>query len=554
MKLIIVTWWVLSWLGKGITWASIWAILKAAWYKIRMQKLDGYLNVDPGTMNPVEHGEVFVMDDGFETDLDLGHYERFIDTNLTRESSYTTGRIYEEIISAERAGEYLGQTVQIIPHVTDKVKSKIRNWYEQAGADIWIIEIWGTIGDIENEYLVEAARQLRQELGHESVQFVHLTYVPYLAASKELKTKPTQNSVKDLMRRGIHPDLLVVRADTDISEQILTKIAAMTGIEHIIPGPTIETIYQIPLDYHAHHVGHHLLDNLWLGYTSFDMSAWQTLHSNFKNSTTLVQIAMVGKYVDLEDAYYSLNEALKVAWWMNERKVVLNFVDAEQITDENAEESLSIYDGICVPGGFGTRGVEGMIQTARYAREHHVPYLGICLWSQIMAIEFARYVLGIEWAASAEFDDDFIWGDVTIQREDIIHLMHDQKDVQNKWWTMRLWSYPCVLDRASYIWKIYEKWGRDGDVKTDGDRIYTTERHRHRYEFNNIYREQFEEAGFHIAATSPDEQLVEMVELRDHPCMIATQAHPELTSRPTYVHPLLMGWVSKVVNICNSQS
>ena len=515
-----------------------------------MQKLDWYLNVDPWTMNPVEHGEVFVMDDGFETDLDLWHYERYIDTNLTRESSYTTGRIYEEIIAEERAGKYLGQTVQIIPHVTDKVKSKIKNGFHNAGADIGIIEIWGTVWDIENEYLVEAARQLRQEYGS-SVQYVHLTYVPYLVASKELKTKPTQNSVKDLMRRGIHPDLLVVRADTDIPKSILTKISAMTGVEHIVPWPTIETIYQIPLDYHAYRVGHHLLDNLWLSYTDFDLSSWELLHKNFKNSVIPVRIAMVGKYVDLEDAYYSLNEAIKVAGWMEERKVELSFVQSSDITPDNVNSLLKDFDGICVPGGFGTRGVEWMIETAKYARENKVPYLGICLWSQIMAIEFARNVLWYEGATSEEFEiktSSSTQAEIISEIHNIIHLMETQKWVESKWWTMRLGAYPCVIPSQSHVGKIYAKWGREDLVNVVWENISTTERHRHRFEFNNKYREEFEVAGFRISGTSPNGELVEMVEIIDHPCMVATQAHPELTSRPTYVHPLIRGWIEKVVD------
>lgn len=528
MKLICVTWGVLSGIWKWITWASIGALLKAAGYNVFMQKFDGYLNVDPGTMNPTQHGEVFVMNDGSETDLDLGHYERFMDTDLNRYSSRTTGRIFEEILAAERNGEYLGQTVQIIPHVTNVVKKKIREGAEIANADISIVEIGGTVGDIENEYLIESVRQLRQELGADNVFFVHLTYVPFLAASKELKTKPTQMSIKDLMMKGIYPDLVVVRADTDIGEDIITKISYLCGVPfaQVIPAPTVSTIYQIPLDYHARHVGETILDHLKLPHTSFDLAKRELLNTNIKNSTTETRIAMVGKYVWLEDAYYSLNEWLKVAWFYNTTKVKLDFIEAESLTTDNVNEILGKYNGICIPWGFGKRGIEGMIIACQYAREHKIPYLGICLGSQIMAIEFARHVLGYPDANSEEFTPD--WA------HNVIHMMEHQRSISKKWGTMRLGAYECLLKPSTSVSRIY------ADVQQNNA---ITERHRHRYEFNNQYRNEFEQHGFIISGTSPDGNLVEMVELADHPFMIATQAHPELTSRPTRPHPLFVEFV-----------
>ncbi len=523
MKLIVVTGWVLSGIWKGISGASIWAILKASGYKIFMQKFDGYLNVDAGTINPFKHGEVFVTNDGSETDLDIGHYERFIDANLNKTSIYTSGKLYEEILNKERTGDYLGNDVQIIPHFTDLIKTKVRDSYVASGADISIIEVGGTVGDMENETIVEAMRQLRQEMGAENVVFVHLTYLPYLMASKELKTKPTQNSVRDLRTRWINPDFLILRADQEIPEKIIEKSAYFCGVapDHVVPAPTVDTIYRIPLDYQARRIGDLVLDQLQLKNKWADMSAWDNLYNHIKMSQKEVRIAMVGKYVDLEDAYYSLNEWLKVAGFHQDLKVRLCFVEAEDI-EKNGTAVLDDMDGICLPGGFGNRWVEGMIMTCQYARETQKPYLGICLGSQIMAIEFARHVLWLQTANSQEFDPE--------TSDPVVHIMEHQKSVKTKWGTMRLGTYPCDISPKTLAAKVY------GAKSID-------ERHRHRYEFNNTYRERMQDLWFVISGTSPDGQLTEIVEIKDHPWMLGVQFHPELISRPLRPHPLFVGFV-----------
>lgn len=530
MKIICITGWVLSGIGKWITWASIGAILKSAGYTIFMQKFDGYLNIDPGTMNPIEHGEVFVTDDGAETDLDIGHYERFIDINLTKDSSWTTGKIYQEIFEREREGEYLWQTVQVVSHVAGVVKQKIKEWFENNNADISLVEIGWTVGDMENEYLIEAMRQLRHELGSENVIFVHLVYVPYLWASKELKTKPAQNSVRDLMSRGIDPDILVVRADMPIHENIITKLSAMCGLPEqcVVPSATVKSIYEVPINYHSYGVGERIIEKLQLPYSSFDLSVWKELLAHKASSIITKKIAMVGKYCALEDAYYSLNEGLKTAGYWNNINIEIEFIDATDI-EQKGVSLLQEYDGICIPWWFGTRGIEGMILATQYAREQHIPFLWICLWSQIMAIEFARNILWYKDATSEEFDNEHT------SSHHIIHIMEHQKNIADKWWTMRLGSYECIIDPNSLAYKVYNK-----------KRV--SERHRHRYEFNNIYREDFEKNGFHISGTSNDGSLVEIVEIRNHPYMIATQAHPELTSRPLHPHPLIMWFVSACNN------
>ena len=550
MKCIIVTGGVLSGVGKGITGSSIGAILTAAWYSIFMQKFDGYLNVDAGTMNPYKHGEVFVTEDGAETDLDIGHYERFLDRDMNQMSIFTSGKLMQELMSKERQGDYLGNDVQIIPHFTNLIKEKIHNAYESSKADISIIEVGGTVGDMENEAIVEAVRQLRQDLGYHDVVYVHLGYIPYLMASKELKTKPIQNSVKDLRMRGIIPDFLVCRADYPIPEAIIEKIAYMTGVKatHVIPAPTIDSIYRIPLDYHQHGVGQLLLDHLQLPYTSFDMHKRETLASHITASTEELPIALVGKYGTMQDADYSLIESLKVAGFYHQRKVRIIFVNPEDITQENVADRLSGMAWICVPGGFGTRGIEWMICAIQYAREQQIPYLGICLGSQLMAIEFARNVLWYADATSEEFDTE------KQSTHHIVHIMEEQKAIRQKWWTMRLGSYPCLLKEWSIIASCYEKYQKDEKSKIQnlptgrqGWEFIISERHRHRYEFNNSYRPEFEEHGFTISGTSPDWSLVEMVELRDHPCMIATQAHPELKARPTKPHPMMMGFIEAIL-------
>ncbi len=524
MKIIFVTWWVLSGIGKGISAASIGAILKWAGKKIYCQKFDGYLNVDPGTMSPFQHGEVFVTADGAETDLDIGHYERFLDTDMNKFSSFTSGKLYEEIIMKERRGDYLWGTVQIVPHLTDLVKEKIKTGFESTGADISIVEIGGTVGDMENEYILESARQLRHELGEENVQFVHVALLPYLLASKELKTKPIQHSIRTLMSYGISPDFLIVRADTTIPEDMLGKIASASGIkrESVISAPTLDTIYRVPLAFHSEHLWEKLLTNLRVSFTKLDMKPWEDFLANIDASLDVLRIGMVGKYVGLEDAYYSLNEWFKCAAFAEKKRVKLRFVEAEDIEKEWVK-LLEWLDGICIPGGFGTRGTEGMIMAAEYARTKKIPYLGICLWSQIMAIEFARNVLGIVDASSEEFTPE--------GKANIVHIMDHQKELTTKWGNMRLGSYECIIRPGTLAEKVY------GILKT-------TERHRHRFEFDPLYREQMEKAGFIVSATSPDGTLAEVVELRDHPYMIATQAHPELASRPFNPHPLFKGFVS----------
>ncbi|MBS9783998.1 CTP synthase [Candidatus Gracilibacteria bacterium] len=535
MKLIFITGGVLSGIGKGIAAASIGAILKDAGYKIFSQKLDGYLNVDPGTMNPIQHGEVFVTDDGAETDLDIGHYERFLDTNLNHLSSFTTGKLYEEIISRERKGEYLGGTVQIVPHLTDLVKEKIKLGYKESGADISIIEIGGTIGDIENEYFLESARQLRHEYGRENIQFIHVALLPFLMASKELKTKPIQHSVRALMGYGISPDFLVVRADTDIPDDILEKIARTSGLQkkQVISNPTLDTIYRIPTEFFEADAGKYLLENLNLPPTKGTMKDWYKLVNNIENASEMLTVGMVGKYVALEDAYYSLNEGLKCAGFAHKKRVKIRFIDAEKIEKEGTK-SLEGLDGICIPGGFGDRGIDGMILTAKFAREKKIPYLGICLGSQIMAIEFARNVLGIENANSAEFAPE--------NTENVIHLMKSQEDVSEKGGTMRLGAYPCKISQQTKIYDLYKKYSKN--YTEENGELLVSERHRHRFEFDMSYREDMQKKGFVISGTSPDGTLTEMVELRDHPFMVASQAHPEFLSRPTAPHPLFMGFIA----------
>ena len=532
MNIICITWGVLSGIGKGITWASIGTLLKNCGYKIFMQKFDGYLNVDAGTINPYKHGECFVTADGAETDLDIGHYERFIDTDMNHESIYTMGKLYQEILSKERKWEYLGNDVQIIPHMTELIKSKIKQWYEHSWADISIIEIGGTIGDIENEVIVESVRQLRTEYGANNIIFVHLAYIPYLLASKELKTKPTQNSVKDLRMRGIIPDMLMLRADYEIPDDIRRKVSSMCGVNYnqVIPLPTLDSIYLVPEHLNSHRVGQSLLQLLWKEDKAPDLSSRQYLTTQIQSELPVMKIAMIGKYVWLEDAYYSLNESLKVAGWYTWYKTKIVFIEAEEVTSKNIAELISDCAGICIPWGFGTRGVEGMIITAQYARTYNIPYLGICLGSQIMAIEFARNILWYTDATSEEFDPEHTG------THHIIHIMESQKDLSDKWWTMRLGNYECILKEWTQTQQLYNN-------------NTISERHRHRFEFNNDYRTEFESNWFIISGTSPNNTLVEMVELQDHPFMIATQAHPELLARPTHPHPLMIGFLKA----CKSQ-
>ncbi len=538
MKVLFITWWVLSGIGKWITAASIGALLKWAGLKVFCQKFDGYLNVDPWTMSPFQHGEVFVTEDGTETDLDIGHYERFLDTNLNKYASFTSWKLYEEIIFKERRGDYLWGTVQIVPHLTNLVKEKIRLWYDSAWADITIIEIGGTVGDMENEYILESARQLRNELWEDNVRFIHIALLPYLLASKELKSKPIQHSIRTLMSYGINPDFLIVRADNPIPEEIIEKISLNIGmkLENIIWAPTLDTIYRVPMIFHNEHFGEKILQCFKLKNEKPDMREWEIFLNNIDSSFEIIKIGMVGKYTELEDAYYSLNEWLKCAGFVFQKKVELHFIEAEDI-EKNGIHILEEMDGICIPGGFWNRWIEGMIQTTKYARDNKIPFLWICLGSQIMAIEFARNVLGLSDASSEEFTPD--------GSNNVIHIMEHQKNLTSKWGNMRLGSYLCNIHPKTLAEKLYTN--SDWPIIKTNSSITISERHRHRFEFNPSYRVKMEEAGFIVSASSPDGMLAEIVEIKNHPYMIATQSHPELISRPNRPHPLFRGFIQAII-------
>lgn len=530
MKYIFVTWGVLSGIGKGIAAASIGAILKGMGQKVFCQKFDGYLNVDPGTMSPFQHGEVFVTNDGAETDLDLGHYERFLDINLSKLSSFTSGKLYEEIINRERKWDYLGGTVQIVPHLTNLVKEKIIQGQKSSGADISIIEIGGTIGDMENEYLLESARQMQHDFGHENVIFVHVVLLPYLWASKEFKSKPIQHSVRTMMSYGLAPDFLIVRADGEIAHDMVEKIARSCWIarEHVISAPTLDTIYRVPLAFASQNFWYELAKELQIPSHEPNMEKWVNLVHNIDTSHEVSNIAMVGKYVGLEDAYYSLNEWLRCAGFAFQKRIQIEFIEAEDI-EKQGISLLKWFNGICIPGWFGTRWVEGMIQAAQYARENQIPFLGICLGSQIMAIEFARNILGISDASSEEFTPEWT--------HNIIHIMSEQKDLTTKGGNMRLGLYPCFIHHSTLAERVY----KEQILSWKSNIVY--ERHRHRFEFNPVYRDEMEKSGFIVSADSPDGMLAEIVEVKDHPYMIGTQAHPELISRPFLPHPLFLWFV-----------
>jgi len=529
MKIIFVTWWVLSWIWKWITASSIWAVLRWWWYDIAMQKLDGYLNVDPWTMSPFQHGEVFVTDDWAETDLDLGHYERFIDKDLNSFASFTSWKFFEEILKRERDWYYLWKTVQIIPHLTNLVKETIKEAYVSNNAEILIVEIWWTVWDLENGYLLESARELRNELWKENVLFVHVTLLPYLEVSKELKTKPTQHSLRQLMSFWIIPDFLFLRADKLIDDELVEKIAYMCSMDKncVIPSETLKSIYEVPLKYNDKGVWALILEKLKLENKWFDLSKWEKLRENIVNSKKEIKIWMVWKYNWLEDSYYSLNEWLKIAWFENNCKVNLVFIDAEKI-EKKWIELLQWLDWICVPWWFWNRWIEWMIGACNYARVNNIPYLWVCLGSQIMSIEFARNVLWLVDANSEEFD---------IKSENkVVHLMESQKCIYKKWWTMRLWSYPCTIKKWTLAYIVY--WEEE-----------ITERHRHRFEFNNLYREVMEKNWFVVSWKSPNWELAEIVEVKNHPYMIWSQFHPEFKSRPTKSHPLFHNFVKSILQI-----
>ena len=526
-KYIFVTGGVVSGLGKGITAASLGRLLKNRGYKVTIQKFDPYLNVDPGTMSPYEHGEVFVTDDGAETDLDLGHYERFIDENLTKNSSVTMGKVYLSVLEKERRGDYLGKTVQVIPHVTNEIKEKIYS-FEDTDVDIVITEVGGTVGDIEGLSIIEAIRQVGLEKNKEDVLYVHVTLLPYISGSNEIKSKPTQHSVKELQSLGIQPDILVCRAEQEIPENIREKLALFCNVRKssVIQNKTADCLYAVPLMLEKEGLAREVCNHLRLDSFVPDNSKWEEMVENIRTikPEDKVKVAIVGKYVKLEDSYISVVESLQHAGFVNKVKVEIDMVDSETIVAENVKEKLSKYDAIVVPGGFGDRGIEGMIETIKYAREEKVPFLGICLGMQMTVVEYARNVLGLKDANSAEFSKT--------TKNSVIHIMETQKDIKKKGGTMRLGSYPCVIKKGSLAEEVY------GASKID-------ERHRHRFEYNNEYKERLENAGLICSGVSPDGSLVEIVELepKAHPYFIAGQFHPELKSRPNNPAPLFVGLI-----------
>jgi CTP synthase len=527
-KHIFVTGGVVSSLGKGITAASLGRLLKSRGLKVTIQKLDPYLNVDPGTMSPFQHGEVFVTDDGGETDLDLGHYERFIDESLARESNVTAGSVYQTVVNKERRGDFLGGTVQVIPHVTNEIKGRIMRLAEQTAPDVIITEVGGTVGDIESLPFLEAIRQLRKDVGPSNVCYIHVTLVPYIAASSELKTKPTQHSVKELRSIGIQPDFIVCRSDRPIDAGIRRKIALFCDVEPkaVVSAQDARSIYEVPLRLREQALDEMVIDRLGLECGSPDMAEWERFVAHSSSLADSVDIALVGKYVQLPDAYLSVTEALDHAGIFHDHKVNVHWVDAESLTPEEVDQILSEMNGILVPGGFGIRGIEGKVRAACYARENGVPYLGVCLGMQVAVVEFARHVAGLEGANSAEFDP--------VTEHPVIDLMHEQHDVDEMGGTMRLGAYPCKITPGT---KGQEAYGEEV--------IY--ERHRHRYEVNNAYRDRLVEAGLVISGVSPDERLVEMVEIPDHPWFLGNQGHPEFKSRPTRPAPLFRDFIGAAV-------
>ena len=523
-KYIFVTGGVVSSLGKGIVAASVGRVLKNRGLKVTLQKFDPYLNVDPGTMSPYQHGEVFVTEDGAETDLDLGHYERFIDVNLGQYSNVTAGRVYSSIIEKERRGDYLGGTVQVIPHVTNEIKSRVLLAGESSDADVVITEIGGTTGDIESLPFLEAIRQIRSDLGRENVCFIHCTLLPYIKAAGEMKTKPTQQSVKELRGLGIQPDIIVVRNELALNDELRAKISLFCDIpkQNVIESRDVSNLYQLPVNLKAQKIDDIVLKHFGLTAPEADMTEWLSLVDRVDNLKENVRIALVGKYVELHDAYISVVESLKHAGYKHNAKVKIDWIQSEDITEENVHEYLKDADGILVPGGFGDRGVEGKITTIKYARENNVPFFGICLGMQLAAVEFARNVCGLTGAHSSELDPNTPYP--------IINLLADQENVVVMGGTLRLGSYPCTLAEGSVAHKEYGE-------------INITERHRHRYEFNNFYRDRLTDKGMVLSGVSPDGKLVEIVEIPEHPWFVAGQFHPEFKSRPEKAHPLFAGFI-----------
>lgn len=524
VKYVFVTGGVVSGLGKGITAASLGRLLKMRGYSVTMQKFDPYINIDPGTMNPIQHGEVFVTDDGAETDLDLGHYERFIDESLTKQSNVTTGKVYWSVLSKERRGDYGGGTVQVIPHITNELKNR---FYRNDGCketQIAIIEVGGTVGDIESQPFLEAIRQFQLDVGHENAILIHVTLVPYLSASQELKSKPTQASVKELQGMGIQPDIIVCRTEIPLDGGIRDKISLFCNVpaNRVIQNLDVETLYEVPLAMEKEHLAQTVCQCLKLDCPEPDIRFWEEMVDSIKNLNKEVTVALVGKYTALHDAYISVVEALKHGGFAHNAQVNIKWINSEELTEQNADELLRDVGGILVPGGFGHRGIDGKITAIKYARENKVPFLGLCLGMQLSIVEFARNVVGWNDAHSAELDPS--------TTHPVIHLMPDQDGIEDIGGTLRLGSYPCELAKSS---KAHELYGQD----------IIHERHRHRYEVNNYYRDDLEKNGMSLCGLSPDGRIVEMLEIPDHPWFIATQAHPEFKSRPNHPHPLFDGFI-----------
>ncbi len=528
-KYIFVTGGVVSGLGKGITAASLGRLLKARGKKVTIQKFDPYINIDPGTMSPYQHGEVFVTDDGAETDLDLGHYERFIDEKLSQYSNVTTGKIYWTVLNKERKGEFLGATVQVIPHITNAIKNRVYRVGKNLNSDIVITEIGGTVGDIESEPFLEAIRQVASEVGQENVLYIHVTLIPYLSKSGEMKTKPTQHSVKELRSIGIQPDILVCRSAHELSEDMRDKMSLFCNVDKdcVIQNLDADSLYEVPLMLEKEGLAKIVCRKLHIDCDKPDLSDWKDIVEKEKKMLKSVPIALVGKYVELHDAYISIVESLKHAGIYHSTGVTIHWINSEKVTEENVDELLNGVKGILVPGGFGDRGIEGKITAIKYAREQKIPFLGICLGMQCAVIEYSRHVLGYKDAHSSELDPD--------TKYPVIDLMPEQKDIDGLGGTMRLGAYPCKVDKDSQAYKVYQQ-----------DLIY--ERHRHRYEFNNEYRDVLTKAGLSIVGLSPDDQLVEMIEIKDHPWFVGVQFHPEFKSRPNRVHPLFREFVDASLN------
>ncbi len=523
VKYVFVTGGVVSGLGKGITAASLGRLLKARGYKVTMQKFDPYINIDPGTMNPVQHGEVFVTDDGAETDLDLGHYERFIDESLTKNSNVTTGKVYWSVLEKERRGDFGGGTVQVIPHITNEIKSRFyRSLSEET--EIAIIEVGGTVGDIESQPYIEAIRQFQHDVGRENCILIHVALMVYLPASEEMKTKPIQMSVKELQRLGIQPDVVVCRTEHEIDDGLKDKISLFCNVpaSNVIQNLTVDMLYEAPLALEKEHLAEIVCKSLNLDCPEPDLDEWRAMVKAAKNPTTEVNVAIVGKYIALHDAYISVVESLKHAGYPNSATVNIKWVDSETVTNDNAAKIFSDVSGILVPGGFGTRGIDGKIAAIKYARENNIPFLGLCLGMQLSIVEFVRDVVGYRDAHSIELDPS--------TTHPVISLMPDQEGITDIGGTLRLGSYPCVLDKES---KAYELYGSE----------LIHERHRHRYEVNNDFRKDLTENGMKLSGISPDGRIIEMIEIPSHPFFVATQAHPELKSRPNRPHPLFLGFV-----------